>query len=170
MLPQGTDPSFVYEPKNSGRGKLSVDDCTYGMEFSANNRMQIDNRSEHRVCMHAMLDFIGRATTSCGYMAKQKQKQVSREQNRNRQQHSITQTGSSRSNEPRRDRWVKTHTCESDCCLPWNRGQPPGFWNAQVFMNGDDRHSSKIDKSMMRAIFVQTKQMCACILPLWNGD
>ena len=98
MLPD-TDSSFTYEPNKSGREKLRVDDCTYGMEFSVNNSMQIDNRSEHRVCMHAMLDFIGRATTSCGYMAKQKQKQVSREQNRNRQQHSIKQTDSSRNNE-----------------------------------------------------------------------
>ena len=64
MLPQGTGPSFIYEPNKSGRGKLRVDDCTYGVEFSVNNSMQIDNRSEHRVCMHAMLDAIDRATAT----------------------------------------------------------------------------------------------------------
>ena len=64
MLPQGTGPSFIYEPNKSGRGKLRVDDCTYGVEFSVNNSMQIDNRSEHRVCMHAMLDLIDHATAT----------------------------------------------------------------------------------------------------------
>ena len=98
MLPD-TDSSFTYEPNKSGREKLRVDDCTYGMEFSANNRMQIDNRNEHGIGMHAMLDLIDHATTSCGYMAKQKQMQASREQNRNEQQQSIRQTDRSRNNE-----------------------------------------------------------------------
>ena len=55
LLLQDTDPS-IYEPNKSGRGKLRVDDCTCGMEFSVNNSMKIDDRSEHRVCMPAMLD------------------------------------------------------------------------------------------------------------------
>ena len=48
---------ILYEQKKSGREKLRVDDCTHRIESSANNSMQINNRSAHGVRMHAMLNF-----------------------------------------------------------------------------------------------------------------